>query len=86
MNSKWMLYILKCADGTFYCGITNDLNKRMKTHSSGKGSKYVRTRLPFEVAYTEPHEDRSSASKQEYLIKQMSRSNKIIYMKRNEKF
>jgi putative endonuclease len=73
----YYLYILKCSDGTLYTGVTNNLENRMKVHNSGKGSKYVRTRLPFEVVYTEEHEDKVSAMKREYVVKQMNRSEKV---------
>ncbi len=72
----YTLYILKCADGSLYTGIAKDLEKRIKTHRSGKGSKYVRGRLPFTVVYTEMCTDRSSALKREIEIKRMSREEK----------
>ena len=73
----YYLYILKCSDGTLYTGVTNNLENRMKVHNSGKGSKYVRTRLPFEVVYTEEHADKVSAMKREYVVKQMNRTEKV---------
>ena len=59
-------YILKCSDGTYYCGWTNDLEKRLKTHNAGKGSKYTRLRLPVELVYFETFE-----TKQEAIRKQL---------------
>lgn len=73
----YYLYILKCSDNTLYTGITNDLEKRFETHKSGKGSKYVRARLPFKHIYTEELPDRSSATKREIEIKKWSRGEKI---------
>jgi len=70
---KYFVYILRCNDGSLYTGITNDIKKRMKAHKEGTGSKYVRARLPFEVVFTENHKDRSSASKREYEIKQLTK-------------
>jgi putative endonuclease len=73
----FFVYILKCSDDSLYTGITNNLDKRLKTHTKGKGSKYVRARLPFELVYSENIPDQSSALIREYEIKQMSRSNKL---------
>jgi len=66
------LYILRCADGTLYTGITNDLEKRVKAHEAGKGSKYVRAHLPIKVVHTEEFATKSEAMKREYEIKQWS--------------
>ena len=70
-------YILKCADGTLYCGWTNDLEKRIKTHNEGKGAKYTRSRLPVMLAYSEEFETQIEAQKREYEIKQMTRQQKL---------
>ncbi|WP_315118115.1 GIY-YIG nuclease family protein [uncultured Clostridium sp.] len=72
------VYILQCSDNTLYTGWTNDLNKRIKTHSSGKGAKYTRCRLPVELVYFEEFEDKISAQKREYEIKQFRRNEKLI--------
>lgn len=74
--SGWIVYILKCCDDSYYTGITNDLEKRILDHEKGLGAKYTRGRGPFEVIYREPHEDRSEASKREFFIKKLSRSQK----------
>jgi len=76
-------YILKCADGTLYTGITTELGRRVEEHnSSEKGAKYTRTRRPVTLVYSEVHEDRSSASKREYEIKKkMSRAEKLKLIK-----
>lgn len=73
----YTLYLLQCSDNSLYTGITNDLENRLEAHRSGNGSKYVRTRLPFDVVYTEELENRSEASKREYEIKSWSREEKI---------
>lgn len=65
----WFLYLLRLNDGSLYTGITKDIDRRLKQHREGKGSKYVRTRLPLELVHTEEHPDRSSASKREYEVK-----------------
>lgn len=69
-------YILRCSDGTYYCGWTNDLEKRLKSHNSGKGSKYTRTRLPVELIYSESFDTKEEAMSREWHIKQLSRAQK----------
>lgn len=70
-------YILKCADGTLYCGWTNDLEKRVKVHNEGKGAKYTRCRLPVTLVYYEVFETSVEAQRREYQIKQMPRAEKL---------
>lgn len=70
-------YILKCSDGTFYTGWTNDPEKRLKTHNAGLGARYTRTRLPVKLVYLEPQTDRSTAMKRERAIKKMTREGKM---------
>lgn len=70
-------YLLKCADDTLYCGYTDDLEKRIKTHNLGKGAKYTRARLPVELVYYEKYEDKHDAMSREWHIKRMSRKEKI---------
>ena len=70
------VYLLRCADGTLYCGWTNDLPARVAAHNSGRGAKYTRSRLPAEVVYTEEYEDRHEALSREWHIKRMSREEK----------
>jgi len=71
------LYILQCSDGTLYTGITNDLEKRMLVHNSGKGSKYVYSHRPFKLIYQENFETRSEVLKREFEVKSWSRRKKI---------
>jgi len=75
----YFVYMVKCADNTFYTGIATELERRIEEHnSSEKGAKYTRTRRPVELVYSEEHPDRSSASKREYEIKKkMSRGEKL---------
>jgi len=74
---SWICYLLHCADGTLYCGITNDLERRLATHNAGAGAKYTRSRLPVMLAYTELCADKSSALKREREIKRMARAAKL---------
>lgn len=75
------VYILYCKDSTLYTGWTNNLEKRIKSHNSGKGSKYTRCRLPVRLVYFEEFSDKISAQKREYAIKQLCRSEKIALIK-----
>ena len=70
------VYILRCADGSLYCGWTTDPEKRIRSHNSGRGAKYTRARLPVELVYTEQYEDRCEAMSREWHIKRMSRQQK----------
>ncbi|MBN2816864.1 MAG: GIY-YIG nuclease family protein [Campylobacterales bacterium] len=75
---SYYVYILKCSDETFYTGITTDILRRLYEHNeSSKGAKYTKLRRPVELVYSEVCEDRSSASKREYVIKRFSRVKKI---------
>ena len=68
MESKYYMYVLLCADGTFYGGFTNDVAKRVATHNAGKGAKYTKTRRPVKLLYHEEFETKSAALKAEYAI------------------
>ena len=76
MSSMWYLYILRCGDGTFYTGITTDVDKRFDAHASGKGAKYTRGRGPLEPVYQEECGDHSTALKRELEIKALTRVQK----------
>jgi putative endonuclease len=75
-NAPWSLYILKCSDGSFYTGITNDLERRFKMHQAGKASRYTRSHSPVEMLYSEKCGDRSSALIRECEVKEWPRSKK----------
>ena len=77
MTSNWVCYLLRCADDTLYCGITNDLDKRLNAHNEGMGAKYTRARIPVELVFSENCIDRSSASKREMEIKKLTRAEKL---------
>jgi putative endonuclease len=70
------VYLLRCADGSFYCGWTTDPEARLKAHNSGHGAKYTRSRLPVEMVYLESYEDRHEALSRECRIKRMNRAAK----------
>ena len=73
----WIVYILKCGDGSYYTGITNDLDKRVNTHNNGKGSKYTRSRLPISLISYRSGFTKSEALKLEIKIKKQKRNRKI---------
>jgi len=72
----WHVYILRCADGTLYTGITNDLEKRLKAHNTGKGAKYTRSRKPVELAWNKHMKTGTAARKLEAKIKSWTRAKK----------
>ncbi|GKU85035.1 GIY-YIG nuclease family protein [Niallia sp. NCCP-28] len=78
-NSHYF-YVLKCRDGSFYAGYTNNIKKRVETHNSGKGAKYTRGRLPVCLVYWKDYSTKSEALKAEYAFKQWSRSKKERFL------
>jgi Predicted endonuclease containing a URI domain len=80
---NWLCYILRCADDTLYCGITNDLEKRLTAHNEGTAAKYTRARGPVELVFVEDCADRSSASKREMEIKALVRAEKLALIQSN---
>lgn len=79
----WYLYLLRLSDDSLYTGITKDVEQRLEQHREGKGSKYVRSRLPCELVYTEKHEDKSSALKKEAKIKKWNKERKEYLVKKS---
>ena len=76
---SWQVYIARCIDGTLYTGIARDVDKRIAEHNAdkGAGANYTRARRPVVLVYQETAADRSTASKREYQIKQLSRAEKL---------
>lgn len=73
----YFVYIVKCADGTYYTGITNNLEKRMLSHNNSRlGAKYTRARRPVELVYKEGCLSRSDAQKKEAVVKKLTRAEK----------
>ena len=70
------VYILRCSDGTLYCGWTTDPERRVAAHNAGKGAKYTRSRRPVELVYIEEYENRHDALSREWHIKRMARNEK----------
>lgn len=76
------VYILRCGDDSLYTGWTNNLEKRIKAHSNGKGAKYTKARLPVELVYFEEFEDKIEAMRREYAIKKLTRKEKLLLIKK----
>ena len=74
------VYLLRCSDGTLYCGWTTDLEARLAAHNSGDGAKYTRSRRPVELVYFEEYEERHAALSREWHIKRMRREEKMKLM------
>lgn len=75
-DTPWFVYLLRCADGSLYAGITTDLDRRLAEHNAGTGAKYTRARRPVALAWAEPATDRASASRREYAVRRASRAQK----------
>ena len=73
----YLVYILRCGDGTLYTGCTNDLPRRLRAHQSGRGAKYTRSRLPVELVYWEEVPDWFAALRREAAIKRLTREKKL---------
>jgi predicted GIY-YIG superfamily endonuclease len=72
----WYVYIVRCADGTLYTGITTDLSRRCRQHNDGTAARYTRSRLPVVLVYQEAQPSRSQALKREAAVKALSRRQK----------
>jgi putative endonuclease len=73
---QFYIYILKCADDSYYTGYTIDLERREKTHNDGKGAKYTRSRLPVKLLWSKRYDSKSAAMSAEAKIKQLTRRDK----------
>lgn len=78
---SWCVYILECLDGSFYTGITNNLEGRMKAHKENKGSKYVSAKGFKKLLISKEYKTKSDASKAEYQIKQLPKNKKLLFLK-----
>ena len=80
----WYVYMLRCGDGSLYTGCTDNVERRLAAHRSGKGAKYTRSRLPLELVYQESVEDRSAALRREAAIKALPRAKKLALLETSE--
>ncbi|MGE5370938.1 MAG: GIY-YIG nuclease family protein [Solirubrobacterales bacterium] len=76
-TNPYIVYIVRCSDGTLYTGVTNDLDDRIRKHNQGRGARYTRGRAPVTLLYTESVPGKSEALKREYEIKRLPRSQKL---------
>ncbi len=76
----WTVYLLRCADGTLYCGCTTDLARRLKEHSEGRGARYTRGRGPLKLSASRKHLTRGEALSLEAAVKRMPRDKKAAFL------
>ena len=79
---SWVVYVLRCADGSLYTGITNHLARRLAAHRAGTASRYTRARRPVRLVYQERRRTRSAALKREAAIKRLPRAAKLAMLGR----
>ena len=77
---NWVVYLIKCSDNTYYCGSTNNINRRIKEHNDGVGSKYTRSRTPVELIALCEGMNKSEAYKLEYQVKRKPKKDKIKFL------
>jgi len=80
-DGVWFVYLLECADSTYYIGISTDVGARLKLHNSGRGAKYTRGRLPVVLLYTVPVGSLSDAASMERKLKKMNREAKLKWFR-----
>ena len=81
----WYVYMLRCGDGSLYTGYTDDVERRLAVHQSGKGGKYTRSHLPVELVYREELPDKSAALRREAALKRLSRKEKLVLIESSQK-
>lgn len=82
---QWYVYLLRCQDGSLYCGITTDLERRLREHNEGPdGARYTRTRRPVTMVYSRKFPDRSQAARCEYQLKRLNREAKLALIASQE--
>ena len=74
--SEHYVYVVECADGSFYTGYTTDVERRVTEHNAGAGAKYTRGRTPVTLRHVESFDSRSAALSREHAIKSLSRGEK----------
>ena len=76
VSSRWSVYLVRCADNTFYTGSTTDVEARAAAHNAGRGARYTSGRRPVTVVYVEECGSRSAALRREHALKRLTRSDK----------
>jgi putative endonuclease len=80
MCKSWMTYLILCADGKIYCGVTNDMEKRLDAHNRGIASRFTRARLPVELLATSTAMGKAEAFRLEYRIKRLPKKKKLAVL------
>lgn len=80
-DKPWFLYLLECANGSYYAGITTDVAARFSAHQQGKGARYTRANPPLRILAQAEYADRSAASKAEWALKQLPRDEKLTFFR-----
>ena len=83
-GAMWCVYLLRCADGSLYTGITNDLSRRIAAHRRGRGARYTRGRGPLALVHAELAASRSAALRREHELKRLRRREKLAFLDRRE--
>ena len=84
VKKQWVVYLVRCSDESLYCGITNNLKKRLTAHNSGRGAKYTKSRGPVKLVGTSSEMTKIDALKLEYRVKQVHASKKKIELTKGE--
>ena len=82
-QNNFYFYVLECSDKSLYAGYTNDVERRLAVHNAGKGAKYTKARLPVICIYHETFATKNEAMRVEYAFKQLTRKQKLDYIRRN---
>ncbi|CAB1079449.1 COG2827: putative endonuclease containing a URI domain [Olavius algarvensis Delta 1 endosymbiont] len=77
-ENNWVVYLVRCSDNSLYCGVTNDVHRRLQAHNSGRGARYTRSRRPVELICVSPEISKGAALRLEYRIKKVPADQKII--------
>lgn len=78
--APWFLYLLECRNGSYYAGITVDLEARFQAHLRGTGAKYTRANPPLRLLASRAYPDRAAASRAEWALKRLPRARKLAFM------
>lgn len=78
--TSWSVYLLQCRDGSYYCGISNDVQARFQAHVQGRGARYTRAHPPVRILGSRPYPDRASAARAEWQVKQLPRDRKLAWL------
>ena len=84
-GDRWLVYIVRCADGSLYTGISKDVKRRCQQHNAGTASRYTRSRRPVKLVWQEIQQTHRSALKRELAIKAMSRPEKLAMIRQRKK-